>query len=342
MSFSYANAVKPFVNFSSLGRVPVGRAWAVPLTANGGTGALTWSEHRTDPFYWSRRTDTSEFRAVGVARGWRGDEEVWAYDLPFSFPFWEDDYRRVYVSSNGFLDFHPIQYAEAYSQRTHLKFSARIAPLWDDLDLSGVDDDVYIDESILGQVTIRWQAHTYSSFTPCNFSVTLRRNGRITFHYGPGNEFVRPTVGISRGLGADVFLVPGLDGATSLDNAGSHVFRLRGSKLPPGLFVHGDRLLGSATQAGVFRPLLRVTDGNHVYDQRTITIETYVDRNPDLLPLTPIQDCNGNGIADELDADCNENGVPDDCDVAAGTSEDIDGNGVPDDCQVGSRALTRR
>ena len=31
--------------------------------------------------------------------------------------------------------------------------------------------------------------------------------------------------------------------------------------------------------------------------------------------------------------DCNLNGVPDDCDIAAGTSQDIDSNGIPDECE---------
>ncbi|VAX37014.1 hypothetical protein MNBD_PLANCTO03-1534, partial [hydrothermal vent metagenome] len=34
-------------------------------------------------------------------------------------------------------------------------------------------------------------------------------------------------------------------------------------------------------------------------------------------------------------ADCNLNLVPDSCDIALGTSEDIDGDGIPDECQGG-------
>ncbi len=34
-----------------------------------------------------------------------------------------------------------------------------------------------------------------------------------------------------------------------------------------------------------------------------------------------------------LENDCNANGVPDQCDIAEGTSEDVDGNGVPDECE---------
>lgn len=36
--------------------------------------------------------------------------------------------------------------------------------------------------------------------------------------------------------------------------------------------------------------------------------------------------------------DCNQNGVPDDLDIQDGTSADADGNGVPDECQPGTSA----
>jgi uncharacterized Ntn-hydrolase superfamily protein len=39
------------------------------------------------------------------------------------------------------------------------------------------------------------------------------------------------------------------------------------------------------------------------------------------------------GPACNFDGDCNDNGVPDDCDIAAGTSLDLDGDGVPDECE---------
>jgi hypothetical protein len=51
-------------------------------------------------------------------------------------------------------------------------------------------------------------------------------------------------------------------------------------------------------------------------------------------------DCNGNGVADDLDilfgtsADCNDNSVPDECDIDDGTSQDTNGNGIPDECET--------
>jgi len=53
-------------------------------------------------------------------------------------------------------------------------------------------------------------------------------------------------------------------------------------------------------------------------------------------------DCNANGIADENEIeacngsaacdDCNLNGQPDECDIAGGTSSDVDLDGIPDEC----------
>lgn len=43
-------------------------------------------------------------------------------------------------------------------------------------------------------------------------------------------------------------------------------------------------------------------------------------------------DCNENGVPDECEPDCNGNDIPDDCDIAGGFSEDCDENGVPDEC----------
>jgi len=58
--------------------------------------------------------------------------------------------------------------------------------------------------------------------------------------------------------------------------------------------------------------------------------------------LSPVVDCNGNGVIDNADIangtslDCNGNAVPDECDIADGLSEDVNGNSVPDECEFGS------
>lgn len=45
-------------------------------------------------------------------------------------------------------------------------------------------------------------------------------------------------------------------------------------------------------------------------------------------------DVNSNGVPDECESDCNSNGVPDDVDITQGTSSDCNANGVPDECET--------
>jgi hypothetical protein len=92
--------------------------------------------------------------------------------------------------------------------------------------------------------------------------------------------------------------------------------------------IESGQLRGTVNAPGSWSPTLRVTDGNHVYDERSVTIEAFFD-------------CNLNGVDDALETDCNGNGTPDDCDISAGTSQDIDANGVPDDCQILSKPARR-
>jgi len=57
------------------------------------------------------------------------------------------------------------------------------------------------------------------------------------------------------------------------------------------------------------------------------------------LTVSLLDDCNENGVADELDIagetseDCNSNAVPDECDIEAETSDDENTNGIPDECE---------
>ena len=99
----------------------------------------------------------------------------------------------------------------------------------------------------------------------------------------------------------------------------------------------GTLILDASSDAlGSFTVGLSAAGETYLHDQDNASIPT-----PNLVPatITVVVDCNGNGVADDVDIanatsqDCNGNSVPDECDVYGGTSEDCDGNGVPDECQ---------
>ena len=204
---------------------------------------------------------SSSFSTVGTAKGWKADDDSWPYTLPFTFPFYGSSRTSVNVCSNGFLDFTSIT-ADFSNTSAELISSVRIAPLWDDLVTSS--GDIYVDESVSGQVNIRWQGATYSGSYPVNFATVLFSDGRIRFDYGSGNTGLSPTVGISSGNGTQYILVPGYDGASSLTNANSVMFTptIGPPPLPPGVSLNATTgcFFGAPTTVGDYSAPIQVSD----------------------------------------------------------------------------------
>jgi subtilisin family serine protease len=241
----------------------------VQLEADGGQPELEWLV-LTAGEYFETDLGSSLFTEVGTARGWHADDSTWSYSLPFTFPFYGGEYNSVYVCSNGFIDF--TSSSSDYSNSdAELIAAVRIAPLWDDLKTYS-PSDIYIDESVPGQVTIRWAAVTYSGDYPCNFSITLFEDGLIQFHYGTGNTGLSPTIGISSGDGTH-YLLTSYNNASSLTNANS-LELMRPAQLPEGIELSPDGVLsGIPTELGIFNPTFRVTDSLGRSDQRELELE---------------------------------------------------------------------
>lgn len=251
--------VPPQITTASLPDGSVDAAYGpLQLAATGGEGALVWQIVADAPYL---ETDLggSNFAEVGVARGWRSDEGWWNYTLPFAFPFYGNFYTAVRVSANGFINFGVISGSAFSNSDALLETNRRIAPLWDDLRTNGVGEDIFIDESVAGQVTIRWKAHTSAGAYPVNFSATLHATGGIEFHYGAGNAAVSPTIGVSDGDGAHRTF-SSYDAATALTNANSLRLAIP-VQLPGGMSLNqAGQLAGTPENPGAFTPVIRVTD----------------------------------------------------------------------------------
>ncbi len=135
----------------------------------------------------------------GIAMDWRSGGWRWNLPLPFSFPFYNEVYSDVWISSEGFLQFeNSLDTLDGNNSAEKLMKRARIAPLWDDLRTDMPGDDIFVTTSP-GQMTIRWDATNVADQSDVNMSVTLLIDGTIRFDYGPGNTNLSPTIGISRG-----------------------------------------------------------------------------------------------------------------------------------------------
>jgi hypothetical protein len=265
------------------------------LEASPGQPPLTWSLVGVGNYVESD-LGSSQFANVGTARNWRADDSSWSYTLPFTFPYYGVNRTSVWVCSNGFLDF--TSNSSSYSNSdAGLKAAVRIGLIWDDLMTNqNAGDDIYIDETIPGQVTIRWKGTTYiSPRPPVNFAATLYSDGRIRFHYGAGNTILTPTIGVSNGDNVN-FTLSTYNNATSLTNANSHEFAIPPS-MPAGLAVSASGLLsGVPTQAGTFQPRFKVTDALNRSDEETLTLVI----DPNCPFTTGDMDCDGDVDFDDI------------------------------------------
>jgi hypothetical protein len=242
----------------------------VALGLSGGQPPVSWQIVADVP-YLESDLGTSGFAEVGVAQGFNGDDQFWNYTLPFPFPFYNDTYTELRVWSNGFLNFGPHNGSGYNNSAALLVSNRRIAPLWDDLRTTGPGEDIFIDTSVLGEVTFRWYASTYVGGVVVNVAVTLHDDGAIDFHYGPGNGPVTPTIGVSDGDGVRNTLSVYND---QVDLGGFNSVRFKKpDQLSPGLTLSGGGVMsGTPAEAGAFLPVIRVTDSLNRTDQAAIPL----------------------------------------------------------------------
>jgi hypothetical protein len=242
-----------------------GRPVSVCLNAlNGSAPYHDWKALPLPENYSPTVLGSSLFVPAGLPQNIHEDDAIFDYNLPFAFPYYGSTYNRVHICTNGFIDF--VNTVPFYSNNVlQLMDNIWIAPLWDDF-VTFEPNDIYIDESVAGQVTIRWQAGTFFALSPANFDVVLFGDGRIRFDYGSGNSALSPTVGISAGDGIRYILVSGYNATSNLTDARSVLFTPVPPQpsLPPGVIL--DPLTGCFSGApsaeGSYAAAISVTDSS--------------------------------------------------------------------------------
>jgi uncharacterized repeat protein (TIGR01451 family) len=140
------------------------------------------------------------------------DDRISIVSLPFNFPYYDQVFSNVNISSNGALYFSTnTPRNDAFNLRQALDGRRMIAGLWDDLDLRTclrADADVYIVRPPENdRIIFRWQGVRFTTSacpaTPAggnfvNFEIELRRDGTIQMRYGE-NTRISPVVGIGGG-----------------------------------------------------------------------------------------------------------------------------------------------
>lgn len=291
----------PLISTSSLPAGLVDEPYGpLALEALGGDLPLVWS---VLDVYGEEELGANLYAATGTARGWIGGNTVYDYTLPFAFPFYGQYYTQVKVAVDGWINF-GAYVGSTYNNSTELlSYNARIAVLWDNLRTDQPGNDIFVDETVPGEVTVRWVAVTHTGLYPCEFSATLCDDGRIRLHYGPGNTNLTPTIGVSAGDQAN-YTLSAYDNAATLTDADSVEFDQ--SRLPPGMMLSPAGVLsGTPTEVGRFKPIFHIVDQAERMDARMIPLTVIPDLYGDY-------DRDGDVDLDDFESfrDCMEQPVP--------------------------------
>ena len=134
------------------------------------------------------------------------DDDSAAVELPFNFTFYDENFGRIYISSNGhasFVNQYPTDYVEHQIPSTDPYDQELIAVLWDDWNPAASDGDVYV-KSFDDEFVVTWyNLLHYPNYGPAStFQLVLYENGSIRFNYQTVGYTDGYTVGINEGDGS--------------------------------------------------------------------------------------------------------------------------------------------
>lgn len=139
--------------------------------------------------------------ANGVNLHVSGDDTYVPVPLPFSFPFYDDIFETVYVSSNGWLSFvntQPYEFVNPVFPSTNIGHGYCMAPLWDDLQAT---DNIFLWETS-DRVVIQFNEYEHLGGSDLGtFQVVLYANGLIEFNYLITYTLYDGTIGLNHGDG---------------------------------------------------------------------------------------------------------------------------------------------
>jgi len=107
--------------------------------------------------------------------------------LPFEFPFYDETFSTVYISSNGWLSFvnpTPSSYSNIPFPLSIPDYHYMIAPFWDDLLTTGYTGHVNVKSyPTLWVIEYEDMLHASNGATVGRFEVVLYKTGEIVFNY---------------------------------------------------------------------------------------------------------------------------------------------------------------
>ncbi|HKP47578.1 MAG TPA: Calx-beta domain-containing protein, partial [Pyrinomonadaceae bacterium] len=267
------------------------------------TSSVTISQLEGDP-YIPQLSSASSLSTGGTALSLIGDDKLYSashgsgFSLPFSFPFFGQNFTSVDISTNGSLYFStpPTRSGgdadDVPSSAVGLSQFKMISGLWDDLRTDGhAGDDVYVVTPDATRVIFRWQGEIFgdggdpSTQPTVNFEIELRSNGTIITRYGNGNTSIFPVVGIGGGE-PEAYVIPTHTSETtpiSLTNAQTVTFTPRAASNNSSVQFTAAQFNGSEAAGNVTVNVTRTGDTSTAASVDYVTVDGSATQRGDYL-----------------------------------------------------------
>jgi len=263
------------ITTESLAPVQLYSYYQFPLEATGGTPPYRW-RFAEDYIRFDSTAEMSQIteQQLSLSNNNNGKVKV---DLPFSFPFYGQNYSSLYATADGYLMFENSLLPWPYyiEGRTYFIQTPIIAPVMSNPLIIGSGDGVWY-EVTDDYVTFRWKL-SVSGSTDSHFNATARlwTNGKIEFDYGDCvlPSFLERFSGISAGDGENYSL---LDYQPDFSPVTDQLIRFSPFSSHPGLQLSVDGILSGHTTQVYENQAVRIcaSDKNNIRDFKTLYLNT--------------------------------------------------------------------
>jgi hypothetical protein len=244
-----------------------GVPFSIPLLASGGVPNYTWElskEYTVDQI-------SAPFPSGGTSLYFNDiDTGYVPIDLPFSFPFYQDHFNRIYLSADGYIHFAIQTYFPfVYSNLIRFETTNMIAPFLSDLILLNAKIKFQNNKiTLICSAKIKNQQNSY-----IHYAITLSNDGSILFHYGNLIYANTPFIsGISNGNKADLKYSPVSN--NNCNQISGQTIQFIPVNDPKTIYLNQNGILyGTCFDTIPFSIYLKCEDNNGISSQKKVKIQ---------------------------------------------------------------------
>ena len=188
------NIKPPLIITNSLPSVKKGEQFTYQLESDTPNQNLCWNLEYYDINNESKKYhELSDEQIVYADNWWDGFHEL---DLAFDFPFYGEVYDKIYISTNGAINFE--NRTNSINGSSDLQKDASISCFLSSLYLNPINGDAIKVKTENSTVTIQWEAVNSINNSPIRGTIKLHNDGTIKIFY-PSDNPNSLTAGISSG-----------------------------------------------------------------------------------------------------------------------------------------------